>query len=73
MAYDLRDIYYHGIFISAFPLGYCPEQDGRSLQFFGLYFEDGIIAAIPALGNKDERYNHQFRIIGRYSLSRRFA
>jgi hypothetical protein len=64
MVYALRDIYYRGIFISAFPLGYCPEQTGECCQFVGFYFADGNIAAFSALGIKDERYNHKFSLIG---------
>src|SRR5664280_19747 len=73
MVYALRHIYYRGIFISAFPLGYCPEQTGRRRQFVGFYFKDGNIAAFSAFGIKAERYNHKFNLIGRYFLPRRFA
>jgi hypothetical protein len=65
MVHALRDIDYRDIFISAFPLGYCPEQTGRSRPFVGFYFEDGKVAAFSALGIKDERYHHQFSLIGR--------
>jgi hypothetical protein len=70
MVYTLWDIYYRSIFISAFPLGYCQEQAGRRCQFAIFYFEDGIIAAIPAFGIGAEKYNHNFRLTGKYFLSR---